>query len=332
MGLDEIPKYSPPAVIDQPSAPPASPAVSKGTVVLKPDRYSHPWLHRILLVATAGFSIATLVPASRHIAGLSLRAIAFVSASAVCADSWEKESVQNRVLNIERIAIVAMGVLGAATATPVFYVAALSAEVGLKTFELMSALMDRDLERSVIHAGMLVIDALVLAAVVTGAWEVMVTAAAVNAFAMFAMGIKKLAFSEDPVDAFDFFCYGALGTVSVVTAIETSKLISQHPDSVHVEYKNENKFGTQGVYDSDKNLVGTVKPGEQLSVDFKYPGKQVTSRLQVIDYKENGYPLHRRYFRPDNVHWKNDIQNPMNPKEYPYLAIGGTSVVDRGLI
>lgn len=292
------------------------------------ERCPHAALHRSLLVATAGLAIASVIPGSRHIASQLLRSAAWISSAAVCADSWEKEDLLHRIFNIGRVGIVTLGIVGIAATKPALYVASLAAEVGLQTFQAIKAFYDRDYERGLIHLSILVVDTLMLAAVVTGAWQVMVTAAAVNVGVMTLFFFKLFAEAEkrDSLMCIDAFCYLALAFVSGCASIQASRHDLKRADSAHVNIKND-KESLMEVYDSEGRRIFTLKPGEQVVLDHKYAGNQELATLRIDD------GTHIREYKPPQVHYQRYWTSPnLFPKDYHTAPVGGTIVADRQMI
>lgn len=292
------------------------------------ERFPHPNIHRSLLVATAGLAIASVIPGSSKAASLMLRSVAWLSSAAICADSWEKEDVYHRILNIGRIGVVTLAITGFVAMRPVLIVASLAAEVGLQTFEVLKAIHDKNPERCLAHLSVLVVDSLMLAAAVTGLWQVMVTAAAVNAFVMLIQTIAIMGNSQNQADAIDIICYVILAGTSVTAAIEAAKIVVKQRVTGHYQIKNE-KDTAMEVFNSDKEKICSLQPGESVSLDYKYKPSQ-TKAMQGITHTKSGYPNKPVYIYPKKVDFKRVIvKNGLNPKEFTTLPVGGTIVVDR---
>lgn len=286
--------------------------------------YPHPHAHRALLVASAGLAIASVIPASRLIGSVMLRSIAFLSSSAICADSWKKMDTYNRTLNICRIGIVALGIIGVASAKPALYVASLAAEVGLQAFEVGKALYDRDAERALTHFAVLTIDSLMLAAVVSGAWQVMVTAAAVNACAMLLFAYKALD-KKDNNSFIDACVYLALAATSITSSVLAARIVTRPAYSGHYEVKNDRHKDMHIEGDRGEHIA-TLKPGESLSFDYRYKTHFHPDGLELLGHYGD-YDCDR--WSPTHVEYRNFVKPPLDPNLYPTLPIGGTIVVDR---
>ncbi len=181
---------------------------------LERKKYPHAGLHRLFLVATTGLAIACLVPGARQVSSLALRSVAFFSSSAMCADSWDQVGVVGKILSVARIGVVTLGLAGAALAKPVLYIAALASEVGLQALEVGKALYDHDLERGLKHLGVLAIDTLMLAGIVTGGAPLVEVASWISMLALIAIGSVAFASAEvnrDPWAIVDGCCYAILG-------------------------------------------------------------------------------------------------------------------------
>ncbi len=297
---------------------------------LEKKKYPHAGLHRLFLVATAGLSIASVIPGARQVSSLALRSVAFFSSSAICADGWDQLDRIDRFLSVAKIGVVALGFVGVVLSKPVVFVAALASEVGLQVLEIGKALYERDLEKGLTHLGILAIDSFMLAGVVTGSWPLITTAAALSAAAMTGFFLKALAEGEknnDPWRSFDGVCYAILGATSLVSSIQVSKRVIEGNERAPFRFTN-NKDTDVSIYDKKGHLLGTLKPGESGVFEtriYRCGEREVLIRTVDANGVQDGS---RVKIHDQDVYLPKKTIPPMKPHKFPTLPLGGTLVVE----
>ncbi len=291
--------------------------------------YEQNWAHSLLLLGTAGLSIACLIPGVRQVSALALRSVALGSSTAMCADSWSKVDVGDRILNIARVGVVALGIIGMAASRPALYVASLAAEVGLQTLEVGKALYEKDAAKALTHFGILAIDTFMLAGVVTGSWPLITTAAALSTAAMTAFVVKAVTDKKKGEDLWatvDAISYITLMVTSYVTCFNVSKHVVHVPKSGTYKVTND-KNTEMKLFDAKGHHVGTLQPGESGTFTARLYSNE-SSALHGQFTKGDGM-MKEELFYTKHKQYTKKIQHPVKPHRVPTKPIGGTIIVDR---
>ncbi len=189
-------------------------------------------VRRCLLVASAAFALVATVTVSKEFAATALKAIGLTSSLA--ANSGDTENSTSRLIDIARIAILALAIIGVAASKPILYTASLVAEIFINTVQMMQAIKDKDMEKIVFHATILLVDLLLLTGIVMGSPEVLLAAAIINIVIMTGYAYKafdKALDTESGLDMLDTFCYISLAAAGVVSSINLERphgLIGNH--------------------------------------------------------------------------------------------------------
>ncbi len=283
-------------------------------------------LQRALLVTAIACAVISLIPSLGFAGSLTLRSVAGVTAGIHVLNGSKKELP----LNMMRVASIALGI--ASIATQVHFLALLSIgiEGGLQMFGIGKSVHDRKLFESCCQAGLLCVTAFSMAAMFTGAWPYMVTAAAVNSAVMLLFAVKagyEAYKKSDPRGIFDVVCYVALMGVGIAASVRAAELTSGKPVEHRFWYKNTFKDETHYFYDKHGNLLAEVKPGE--TVDFKVNHDDVvaTERLGAayLYVEQGGYKNRLHSVGTDCQTIVS--QAPMTLQEFPTLPVGEASVL-----
>ncbi len=173
-------------------------------------------LQRGLLIATAGCAILSAIPPCRLAGNLAVRSIALLSSGVNGVEGWKREGKIGHIVQFSKIAIVALGLVGAIAASPFLLKASLVCDTALQVFELGRALHKGEGKRALYHLVAIVINSAILVALSVGSWQLMVTAAAVSALVMFALACRG--------NNIDFLGYIALAGVGMAQAMTLSPL------------------------------------------------------------------------------------------------------------
>lgn len=260
-----------------------------------------PGVQKGLLIATVACATISLIPPLRLAGTLALRVVAFLSSSANCAEQWSKDTPSCRFLKCIKMTAVAIGLLAVAASSAALVVVSLIANIGIQVMNLMKNLYQGNYSKALIHFGMIIIDSLVLAAMLTHAWELMVAAAAVSALAMLIIGYKIWSSSRNSENIIETACYillGGLGIASALTSTEiivTQRTVTGHRQGYIYAHETE-KYGLFRRPDGNFEII---QPGWQT--------------IPVYEYK--------------NV----VLNTPLAFKDFPTLPISGTSIVTKEL-
>lgn len=181
-------------------------------------------LQKVLLVATVGCAALSLIPPFRLAGSLALRGIALLSSILNSEETWAKNDTLGSILNYFKVAVVTFGIVALVAASPMLMVASLAADIGFQAIQMARCIYKGEYSKALIHFGVIVIDSLALAGIVTGSWQLMVAAAAVSAVGMLIL----FAESKGSLEAFSYFALAIIGGVAAGTIGNTN--ILQEPD------------------------------------------------------------------------------------------------------
>lgn len=283
-----------------------------------------------LLGLTVVCAILATIPPLRLVGSLALRSLSLLSSGVNCVNAWKQEGILGRISKIAKVAIVGLGLGALIVASPLLIVASIAGDLGLQIFETAKAIYNKDVEKALCHASFIVIDTLVLAAIVVGSWQLIVTAAAVSATVMFGFATKsflmfdkKTTTREKASDIFDSLCYFSLMSLGIVNAITTAHIKENQATKASYEIKN-NKKTEMVFYDRKGHVVARAKPGETVSFELK--GDEMEYRDATIF----GYygKCERQAYDPIHADFEDVvIQNAIPVSEIPLVPLGGNQIV-----
>lgn len=173
-----------------------------------------------LLILTVAFSILSLIPSLRFVGSMGTRSTALLSTVSLCALDGAITPA-----TCIKVSAVALGLIGVATGSPTIIIASLAADLAVQSMSIFKALWQKEYIKTLPHLGVIVIDSLAIAAMVTGLWPIIVTACAVNALVMVGL-IAKCASNGPPrnaMETIDLFCYAALMIIGIAGAVDSSE-------------------------------------------------------------------------------------------------------------
>ncbi len=305
-------------------------------------------INRSLLGISVVLSILAFLPSLRAPASLALRSVACLSSAVIAGEhacSGSKFSYVQHMMNIGKIAAVVLGLAGLIVASPVVLLASLVVETALQAFLLVKSIaklvsnwskgtqtITQDFTKVLVHIGLLSVSALVIAAIISGGWPLIIAAAVVNAFVMGFIFFKavidltsKPDFSIEIGNVFEMVCYFALFVINISS---TAGCLDESQRGIVVE----SKFKVTN--DSDKPLhiygpyrreIAVVAPGETLEYSikradynntrpFSYGIFEGESTRSSIDATENIWEIFER-------------TEKITPPDFPTVPIGGTNIV-----
>lgn len=308
---------------------------------------SNEQVQRGLLLLTTATAFLSILPPLRQSASLALRSTAVLSSTAVAAGRWTKENLLSRALLCSKIAVVALGCLGAVLSKPFLIVASLAADIGLNAIEMARSLARKEGGKALIHLGIAVLDTLVLAAITTHSLKYLVVASLVNTAVLIGAGIK----AEEKGTATDIFCYATMALLSLFNIVSIIELTKTSPSRSHFLIKNrENNEMT--FVDNKGNVLARAQPGEiaEFSVvnnkQNTIPETQVITSpgssmpvITVIGYKIRGQFLNdagqliTRQFRHEYTDYETIVTQPaLSPQDFHTVPVGGTALVSDELM
>lgn len=287
-------------------------------------------MQRTLLIIATACAILSLIPPLRLAGALALRGTAILASGVNVIDSWKMETTLGRLCQIAKVAVVVLGVVALAVASPVLIVASIAADLGLQIVEFGRALYHRDVTKALCHFAFILIDTFALAGLIAGSWELMVTALAVQGTAMLCLGIAALAWgitNHDKGSLIDSLCFALLTAVGYAGAITTSKIEDMAVKKARFDVKN-NTDGKMEIENYYGETVETIEPGKSAQFEIgKYEGFGMYGKtVKVFYYNPQGQFDHIDYIV--STDFDRDITKYALPAKYfPTLPVGGNTFI-----
>jgi hypothetical protein len=286
---------------------------------------------RVLFVASVACGIIAAIPPLRLVGSLMMRSVALISSSLGYAQCGPEES---RLTKIAKIAIVALGLIALMASTPILLIVSLAADIGLQAIELVKAAMNKEMFKVFAHVSVIVINTLVLAAIATGLWEVMVVATAVGALAMLLFALKAAVEAEGlkglpgKLASVDVMCYFALSALGVATAYSIAEL-SRTGYKVKFQVKNSQEKETLYLYDKEGNRVATIAPGETVTKAVDIADTLSGLQLKGIVVNEQGSIVNELRIGGEPIQVRTVYHQPIAPALLPRVpTVDGTLGID----
>lgn len=272
-------------------------------------------------------AILSLIPTLGTIGAISCRSIALITGGVHCIEAWKNQGRWGLAVQCARVAFIALGLVGVITQLNILSVASVAGDLLFQMAEAARGLHQKDLYKAFSHMGIILIDTFVLAALLTGGWQYIVTAAAVSTVMMiiFAVGAGiRAGTTQDPAAAFESVCYVALALLGIASSVRAAELSAQRATRYNFTFTNRSKIHVN-VYSRYGELMGRAAPGQTIKFDLD----------PHATFWENGkvecrYDGAKRvsYYQGNGANYVKDImQRPMNTQEFPTLPVGGSSLV-----
>lgn len=302
-------------------------------------------VQRGLLVATTATAILASIPPFRAAGSLAVRTIAFLSSGLNCVGADSKSSL---LASIGKCAVVALGIAAVAFSRPVLFTASLVADIGLQVFQMAKHIYDGENCKAALNLSIIVVDAFALAAVATGSWPFMVTAAAISTCVMFGFFLNALGSEANSLDT---ACYGILAGLGLVNTIAAAKFTKTKPETSKFTVKNDqDPKGTMSLFDKNGKLITTLEPWESKEVVVPYNdtivkikvvvypnpngpqliavplGSYIKAETPAIYLAERADEFNRFEIKANAVDYKTVVvQEPIAVENYPTLPLVGTT-------
>lgn len=276
-----------------------------------------------LLIATTACAILSLIPPLRLAGALALRGVALLASGVNVMDDWKREGALGRLMKIAKVAVVILGLVALAAASPVLVIASLVVDLALQIFEFGKAIYERDVIRALSHLAFIVIDTLALAGIIAGSWELMVAAIAVQSAAMLAFAGLSFLFAylnQDASQFIDTLCFIALAGTGIAGAVRIAEISKPQ---ARFYWKNITEYEMEAK-DSNGEVVATLKPGEsaEFTLDIKETIFEDYSEGPAVKlyYKDQFFTPH--YLEPTELI---DVvtQKAMPASLFPTVPVGG---------
>jgi hypothetical protein len=224
-------------------------------------------VQRGLLVATLVCGILSLVPPLRFGASLALRSVSLLTSLTACADKEAPQDALSCFTRTVRIGVVVLGIAGVAAVSPLLVTVSLIVDVVMQALECVRALEQGDNVKAFVHFSAVVIDVFVLAALITGAWQLMVAAAGLTVLMMMVLTMYAMARSqEDNGRVFEATLYFLLTAFSIATIIAISEIPKAPVRKAHFFYINK-EDNPVTFKDQKGNILAVVQPGKRMELD-----------------------------------------------------------------
>lgn len=299
-----------------------------------------------LLVGSVALAVPlAFEPSFRFSSSIGLRALSLIHSSLTFYDLVSKGTASNAALAMHalKIAVVAVGVLGVAVASPTVIVASLAANVALNVIAVIGAIGNRDGSWLGFFANVLT-DSLFLGAIISGSAVVLMVAFTANTFVMGSFAFYTFEKEGNTLKGFiKGFCYVILGAISLVMAksIEGFSL----PARV-VYFLNNDSNSPISYYNKDGALLATLQPGESRTLFvsaqdtrigngchcmsiYRLPGESAS--LEGFDNHSEGRWI--GYDAASSEGGRFTVQEDLKPEDFAVAAMDSATVfndADRG--
>lgn len=284
-------------------------------------------IQRALLAVTVVCAILSLIPTLGTIGAISCRSIALITGGIHCIEAWKNEGKWGLAVQSARVAFIALGLMGVITQLNILSVTSVAGDLLFQMAEAARGLHKKDLYKAFSHMGIILIDTFVLAAMLTGGWQYIVTATAVSTMMMiiFAVGAGiKAGTANDPAAIFEVVCYVALALLGIASSVRAAELSAQRATRYYFTFTNRSKTHVN-VYSRYGELMGRVAPGQTIKFDLD-PHATFWENGKVECRYDNVRQV--SYYQGNGANYVKDImQRPMNTQEFPTLPVGGSSIV-----
>lgn len=280
-----------------------------------------------LLVVTTACAALSIIPQFRLAGSLATRSVALLTSTSLCASEG-----QFTIANCAKLGAVTLGLIGVAASSPVLIIASLTADLAIQIMNTIKAFREGNTFKGWTHIGITVVNALTLAAVASGAWQVIVTAAAVNAVVMFALSLR----AGRNGDITGNLCYAALTVLSVWGAIGAAEHSRHTATHAHFTLRNR-KDHVITLYGRRDIVVGQLNPGEtkEIVVPVENCGRSWIfggPNSWFGDSFIRSSPTSRHGIEADSYTYDTQILHPAIPaREFPTLPMTGTAIVTQDL-
>lgn len=263
------------------------------------------FLQRTLLVLSTIAAILCVIPPIRLAGSLTLRSLSCLSSLLTAKNSFEHEGRFSGVLKCVKIATAILGLVGLILSQPYLIVVGLAVDIALQLFECVRGAIQGNLVKVLFHLGFAILNGLILAALLSGLWPIVVAAAALSAAFMAVMAIHALCYGY----TLECICQLILMGVGIGAAIASAEM--KYTDNYHYEYTNNT--GNKVLLRDTKGHEWMLEPGESITLDL-------STRLRLQLPFENP-----QWLDPVSTH-ETFVQQPIPYSDFPTLPAGSPSI------
>lgn len=267
---------------------------------------------RVLMVGVAICSILALIPPLRVGAAIAMRGVALLTSLTTFHNVDPKNQFLEIAQNVARCAILAFGIAALATASPLLLIISIAMDTAMQAFLCVKAFYEQDYAVAGLHLAMLTINTLALAGLVTGSWQLMVTAAAVSLAAMIGITTTSITMAcfihNDDCEGItgsviDILCNLALTATGCAALAQMIPIDTSYNRRV-IHLKNDTDSDQTYYYPSGK-VFDTLKPGEDKVVPAPFDWLKQSS----------SDPHTHTYIRSYSEHVPGEIKPPISTSE-----------------
>ncbi len=222
-------------------------------------------LQTFLLATTIPFTIISIIPSLRLVGSIGVRSISCLSAILNFTNGVKQNNKWLYFTNNLKIAAVICGIVALSASLPALIVASLVTDIATESFELGKSMCKGDWDKFAVHGFQIITNAFVLTAILTGSFQFLFAAVALNAIIHAGRILVLCVHCSrknrcEGEDITDIVLYSILTLLTIPNLVMITEYIGQ-------DYKGA-KFTIKGDKDYDINLygknkyLGTVKPGE----------------------------------------------------------------------
>lgn len=293
-------------------------------------------LKTTLLVCTVIFAILSIIPPIRWLGAYALRSISILSSANFCRESWEADNLWVRAFKCLKVSIIFLSLFALIFSIPSFILVVVGLITGLQFIDCLRHLTKKQWKPASIQAAMLIMDMLMLVALVTGLWQLIVVLSALSACLMLGIAVY-LSFSAlknksmPPIEGLYYF---ALSLLSIACAISTAELWTDEPAVAHFDVKNSSDHD---IYVSNHNgLLIVLHPGESKHLDIPCSDLETVTRSTGPDSFEevfvlmiaNGPNAQGTHIAASSVDYISVLLNPAIPaKDIPTVPLSSGALV-----
>ncbi len=280
---------------------------------------------RVMAIACAALS---LIPPLRLPSALAAHSLILLSTSLSCTQ--RADSKWGRFVQFSRVGISALGIVAIGAGLPVLIAASLTADIGIQAISAFKAAANGKKNEALMHVAIIVIDALALAGILAGSWQLMVAAAAISAFVMVLFAIKvgrQIKNRTDYDGIIDALSYAALAGVGIASAATTARIATERPTKAHFSLHNRSSHTQTYRGDHGKTII-VLAPGEKADVTVPY--KDLYS-FHGPGFTKEGLDIQERTLMsavsPNSIDYDITVhQFPLEPHFFPMAPVANAGL------
>ena len=170
-------------------------------------------INKTLQIAIVASEIISMFPVLRLAGSITSKAISFLSTCFECSEK-SNNVIMRTVIKCLQLAIIVLGIVSIAIASPLLIVVALAIDIAHHIFYTINSFYNHNTEKGLLYLANCIILTFTLAGIAAGSWQVLVTATALSIVLMALTAIKTSVEigerKKSPWDCIDLVCQTAL--------------------------------------------------------------------------------------------------------------------------